>query len=91
MKHLRVLEDAGLVRSVKAGRIVTCAIAPDPMKEAMDWLSRYEHFWNTRLDVLAEYLNHEEDPPWNKPKKNTLRRSRSAAVSRPRRKKSGGR
>lgn len=91
MKHLRVLEDAGLVRSAKAGRVVTCAIAPDPMKEAMDWLSRYERFWTARLDALADHLNHEDDPSWEKSRKYGTRLSGSAAASRRRPKKSGAR
>jgi DNA-binding transcriptional ArsR family regulator len=53
MKHLDVLADAGLVTRTKAGRTVTVRLRPQPMREAMEWLSRYERFWSTGLDRLA--------------------------------------
>jgi DNA-binding transcriptional ArsR family regulator len=55
MKHLDVLGTAGLITRSKQGRIVTVRLAPEPMKEAMDWLRRYERFWPARLDRLAAY------------------------------------
>ena len=57
MKHLDVLDDAGLIARSKTGRTVTVRLQPKPMREAMEWLRRYEHFWSTGLDrltVLAE-------------------------------------
>ena len=60
MKHLQVLEDAGLVRRTKDGRVVSLAIAPEPMQEAAVWLSRYAKFWFARLDALGRYLYHQE-------------------------------
>ena len=48
MKHLRVLEDAGLVSRTKAGRIVRCALSPAPMQEAAQWLSHCEGFGAAR-------------------------------------------
>ena len=53
MKHLDVLADAGLVTRSKAGRTVTVHLRPQPMREAMDWLRRYERFWSKSLDRLA--------------------------------------
>jgi DNA-binding transcriptional ArsR family regulator len=53
MKHLGVLEDAGLVSRSKAGRTVTVRLCPEPMRAAMDWLQRYERFWSASLDRLA--------------------------------------
>lgn len=53
MKHLRVLEEAGLVSRTKEGRIVRCALSPAPMQEAAVWLSHYEKFWAGRLDPAA--------------------------------------
>lgn len=46
MKHLRVLEDAGLVLREKDGRVVRCELAAGPMQEAAIWLSHYEKFWD---------------------------------------------
>jgi len=60
MKHLDVLYDAGLISRSKAGRVVTVRIQPEPMREAMDWLRRYERFWSKRLDRLAAYAESKE-------------------------------
>jgi DNA-binding transcriptional ArsR family regulator len=60
MKHLDVLDDAGLITRSKAGRIVTVRLRPEPMRAAMDWLRRYERFWSKRLDRLAAYAERKE-------------------------------
>jgi DNA-binding transcriptional ArsR family regulator len=60
MKHLAVLYDAGLITRSKAGRVVTVRIRPEPMREAMDWLRRYERFWSKSLDRLAAYAESKE-------------------------------
>ena len=56
MKHLDVLDDAGLITRSKVGRTVTVRLRPEPMREAMDWLRRYERFWSKSLDRLAAYV-----------------------------------
>jgi DNA-binding transcriptional ArsR family regulator len=56
MKHLRVLEDAGLLERTKEGRVVRCRLQPEPMKEAASWIAQYEKFWTDKLDSLARYL-----------------------------------
>lgn len=60
MKHLDVLRDAGLITRSKTGRTVTVRLSPKPIKEAMDWLSRYERFWSNNLDRLAAYAESTE-------------------------------
>lgn len=60
LKHLDVLEDAGLVTREKAGRTVTVRLRPQPMHEAMSWLRRYERFWSERLDGLAVFAERKE-------------------------------
>jgi DNA-binding transcriptional ArsR family regulator len=60
MKHLDVLEAAGLITRSKAGRVVTVRLKPQPMREAMDWLRRYERFWSKNLDQLAAYAEIKE-------------------------------
>jgi DNA-binding transcriptional ArsR family regulator len=55
MKHLDVLADAGLVTRSKSGRTVTVRLRPQPMREAMEWLQRYERFWSRSLDRLTTY------------------------------------
>ncbi|HKA45664.1 MAG TPA: metalloregulator ArsR/SmtB family transcription factor [Burkholderiales bacterium] len=57
MKHLDVLEDAGLVEREKEGRVVNCMLTAGPMREARDWLERYRLFWEARLDALERYLS----------------------------------
>ena len=96
MKHLRVLEDAGLIARAKEGRVVSCELSAAPMKNASAWMSRYEKFWSDKLDSLARYLYQQEElQTWNKP---TLRtnprtspRSPSTGSFPSRRRKSGGR
>jgi DNA-binding transcriptional ArsR family regulator len=60
MKHLDVLGDAGLITRSKVGRTVTVRLAPEPMREAMEWLRRYERFWSASLDRLAAYAERKE-------------------------------
>src|SRR5467141_4348813 len=60
MKHLDVLEDAELITRSKVGRTVTVRLSPEPMREAMDWLRRYERFWSASLDRLAAYAESKE-------------------------------
>ena len=60
MKHLDVLSEAGLIRRSKSGRTVTVEISPDPLRKVIDWLERYERFWNTSLDRLVKYAESKE-------------------------------
>ncbi|MDZ4737613.1 MAG: metalloregulator ArsR/SmtB family transcription factor [Rhodospirillaceae bacterium] len=63
MKHLDVLTDAGLIERTKTGRTVLCRLTAGPMEEAMQWLDRYQRFWNDRLDRLAALMEEETCPP----------------------------
>ena len=56
MQHLGVLEDAGLIRTQKAGRTRTCAIEPQAMSLAERWITARRREWESRLDRLDEYL-----------------------------------
>jgi DNA-binding transcriptional ArsR family regulator len=91
MKHLRVLEDAGLVQRTKAGRVVSCGLSAKPMQPAAAWMSKYEQFWTERLDSLGRYLYQQEElqtwkaPGWKAPS------SPSSARTRSRPRKSGAR
>ncbi len=60
MKHLDVLSDARLITRSKTGRTVAVRLSPAPMREAMEWLRRYERFWAPRLDRLAAYAEAKE-------------------------------
>ena len=56
MQHLSVLEAAGLVRSEKVGRVRTCAIEPQALSQAEQWINARRIEWEHRLDRLGEYL-----------------------------------
>lgn len=60
LKHLNVLDDAGLILRTKEGRTVTVRLAPESMREAMEWLRRHERFWSASLDQLAAYAEAQE-------------------------------
>jgi DNA-binding transcriptional ArsR family regulator len=92
MKHLKVLEDAGLVARSKEGRVVSCELAAQPMQEAAMWLSRYSKFWNERLDALGRYLYHEEETkPWPRAPLSKSPSSASPGATLPRPTRSGAR
>lgn len=63
MKHLDVLSDAGLIHREKVGRTVTCRLAADPMREAMEWLAKYQRFWTDNLDRLAALVETPDETP----------------------------
>jgi DNA-binding transcriptional ArsR family regulator len=56
LQHLDVLEDCGLVKSRKAGRVRTYQLTPQPLKAAESWLEKQRGLWNRRLDQLDTYL-----------------------------------
>ena len=61
MQHLGVLEEAGLVRSQKVGRVRTCAIQPDALRLAGGWIDARRIEWEQRLDRLGDYLETMQD------------------------------
>jgi DNA-binding transcriptional ArsR family regulator len=56
LKHLDVLEQAGLITREKRGRTVLCRLNAAPMADAEAWLARYRRFWSESLDRLAAVL-----------------------------------
>lgn len=56
-KHLRVLNEVGLVTSRAEGRRRLYRLDHEPLRPVHEWLSQYEQFWNQRLDRLDDYLN----------------------------------
>ena len=60
MKHLDVLDEAGLITRSKSGRTVTVRLRAEPIREAVAWLRRYERFWSASLDRLAAYAEQKE-------------------------------
>ena len=60
-KHVRVLENAGLVTREIRGRTHLCRLQAARLAEANEWLRRYERFWNDRLDTLESLLRAEDE------------------------------
>lgn len=61
-KHIRVLEDAGLVRRTVRGRSHFCRLEAAPMHAGQEWIRHFEGFWTERLDALEAILNEEDNP-----------------------------
>jgi DNA-binding transcriptional ArsR family regulator len=55
-KHIRVLENAGLVRRQVRGRTHWCSLEPDPLSAAAELLGEYQRFWSRSLDRLAALI-----------------------------------
>lgn len=55
-KHLRILENAGLVRRRRKGRVHSLKLEAAPMQQAQAWIEEYRKFWEGSLDRLDEYL-----------------------------------
>ncbi|MBW6390703.1 metalloregulator ArsR/SmtB family transcription factor [Halomonas sp. Y3S6] len=55
-KHVRVLEQAGLLERRIEGRTHYCRLRPEPLAEAEQWLNFYEGFWDARLNALEAAL-----------------------------------
>jgi DNA-binding transcriptional ArsR family regulator len=68
-KHIKVLENAGLIRREVRGRTHRCRLDPGPLASAYEWLSFYERFWSARLDVLEQLLRKEDERQTRRPKR----------------------
>ena len=65
-KHLRVLEQAGLLRRRRYGRVHEMQLEAGPLKQAAQWVEEYRKFWEGSLDRLADYLEKTTKPPQKK-------------------------
>lgn len=65
VQHLQVLEESGLVKSEKVGRVRTCRIEPEALSLAEQWIAERRLSWERRLDRLGDILaeNPEEPDP----------------------------
>ena len=55
MRHLSVLEEAGLISTSKDGRVRTCAIVPEALQPVRTWLDEQRSIWEARLDRLDAF------------------------------------
>lgn len=60
-KHVKVLENAGLVTRTIVGRTHLCRLQAARLAEADAWLRRYQRFWTERLDTLEALLRAEDE------------------------------
>ena len=56
LKHLSVLEGAGLIATQKDGRVRSCALLPEALSPMRDWLDEQRSVWEGRLDRLDDYV-----------------------------------
>ncbi len=61
VQHLQVLEDSGLVRTEKLGRVRTCSIDPAGLSAAAQWIGDRRSTWERRLDRLGDLLAETEE------------------------------
>ena len=61
LQHVRVLEAAGLISTVKKGRVRTCRLEAERLAALEGWISRYEAAWHARLARLGEILETKGD------------------------------
>ena len=60
-KHVKVLEDAGLVSRRKVGRSHLCSLNAGPLGDADQWLRQWERFWSVRLDRLQALVEADKE------------------------------
>jgi DNA-binding transcriptional ArsR family regulator len=60
-KHLKVLEETGVVTRVVEGRTHRLSLEPKALGEAADWMDRQRALWERLFDVVDEYLKEEEE------------------------------
>jgi DNA-binding transcriptional ArsR family regulator len=61
-KHLKVLEETGVVTRMVEGRTHRLSLEPDALSDAADWMDRQRSRWERLFDVVDEYLKEEQAP-----------------------------
>ena len=62
MKHIRVLEHSGLIRTVKRGRVRTCTLNRERLAVVDGWLAEQRAIWEDRTDRLEQFVTSKERP-----------------------------
>lgn len=55
-RHLKVLEQAGLITRTRSAQWRSSSLQAEPLREVMDWVEPYRALWDSRLDRLDEHL-----------------------------------
>lgn len=63
MKHVRMLETSGVIRTSKSGRVRTCALNRDRLSLVDDWLAEQRLLWEQRTDRLDQFVTHRQENP----------------------------
>jgi DNA-binding transcriptional ArsR family regulator len=66
-KHIKALEQVGLIVREVRGRTHLCRLDPGPLASAHEWLGVYERFWTGRLDILERLLREDDAKKIPKP------------------------
>ena len=61
VQHIQILEESGLIRTHKVGRVRTCRIEPRSLEMIESWLSQRRRFWEKNLDRLDEFLERKQN------------------------------
>ncbi|KQQ18367.1 ArsR family transcriptional regulator [Rathayibacter sp. Leaf299] len=67
LKHLRVLEQGGWIRTAKQGRVRTCRLEPAAFAAVEDWLGEQRSEWEQRTDRLERVASGQADPERRRP------------------------
>lgn len=60
-RHIRTLEEAGLIQRTVTGRTHHCRVNPEGIRQLRNWLDRYERFWTMQLDQLDELISRDKE------------------------------
>ena len=82
-KHLRVLEQSGLITRTKIGRETYCQLTRKPFADAHQWLGEHQAFWEQQFDALEEYLKEDQWSPQLRAQGASHSNSRAASPRRP--------
>ena len=56
-KHIRVLEQAGLIAKGRNAQFRPCRLNAEPLKAVADWTDQYRHIWEARFDAMSKIIN----------------------------------
>ena len=56
-KHLKILSECGLVKTVSRGRERHCIIIPEELSKVSDWVQQHRRLWEQKLDSFEDYIN----------------------------------
>ena len=63
VQHVQILEDSGVIRTEKVGRVRTCRLEPRGLEGAERWIAKHRALWTHRLDRLGRLLAEQESAP----------------------------